>query len=224
MSNTRTQDEWGNQDSFQEFCEYHGLSLAYTPLPRRKYPTWDMLAQLQGTLNGLRETRQSIPGGNLLPSREGGSGPIMRRHLHALGSYRIDSGTRARWANPNWVHGDEHQDPVHGLDYHIDILRENPGVKTEDVAARFDVEPYAIRNRIRDRGGEPLQQARHERERRIGRAIRTTAAWTDYSISECALRYPATTSTVEWWAVDYATEDDWTVPEQPSIKHFQTRR
>lgn len=223
MSYTRTQDDWGNQDSFQEFCEYYGLSLAYTPLPRRKYPTWDMLAQLQGTLNGLRETRQSIPCGNLLPSREGGSGPIMRRHLHALGSYRIDSGTRARWANPNWVHGDEHQDPVHDLATHIEYAQRVPTLTLADVGSRFGMSASDVRNWLKDHD-EHVQAPQRAAKQRIGRSIKTAVAWTDTPLITFLERYPAPIPTVRRWVREFAPADDWTVPEQPEIKHFQTRR
>lgn len=199
--------------SIKGFAEVHGLHPHFIPVPRRVCDEWELFDRLKGEVHDLRPTQQSFKISDMLEKGHGQDSALVGTFLWALGSYPVEPEvSESLWANPHYCHGDEHQNPVHDRDQHIKRAVETAAFKLEDIAARFGVKPGSMSRYCRRNDLSFAERWRVGRDR-IGRTIKTTAAWSDYTIKDCARIYPVAGPTVEDWG--YRRVSEYSPPEMP---------
>ena len=211
---------WGDQQSVTQFCDYHGLHMSFLPLKARRRKVWDQLETIRENLTDIPETKQHIEISDVIPSGRLGSHEVVRDLLWACGSYRAGQERSVDWwANPNYVHGDEHIEPTEDIQTHIERAIAVPFVGLDDIAPRFNMTVSAMHNHVH-RAGYDFREEQYSRKLDVARSIRCAMEWTFTLRPTFYKILPAPDRTVRNWL---EAVDDFAVPEYPDYSRFQPR-
>lgn len=194
--------------SLESFCEQYSLHPYFIPVDSRSFDEWDTLQQVKSVVENTNQYAQTL---NISHSPITTENPLVQAYLWACGSYPVTQNTKPKWANPNYIHGDEAQLPRETREYHIKKAIELPTIKREEIAPRFNIEASTLSNYI-SKNGIDFRVRRTEAKRRIGRSIKTSVKWSDFTKTELAKIIPNTPRrTVTGWIA----ETDGQIPTKP---------
>lgn len=195
-----------------EFCERYHLHPHFIPVDARSVDEWETLSKVQTLIENTPKYAQTLTPTNAPITIES---PLVQTYLWTCGSYPVTQNTKPLWANPRYIHGGDGQHPRHTREYHIEKAIEVPTIKRNEIAQRFSIASSTLDNYMwqNDTG---FRERRRESKKRLGRSIKTTSAWSDYSVEELKRRIPNTpNSTVNTWVYEFALEDGWQTPTKP---------
>lgn len=217
MSQTESTSE--GRTSIRVFCKKHDLEPTLLQIPVRELDTWDVLDRVRSVLDGLPDLQQTVRLGDVMNTNSGGAANIFRAHLWMCGSYPVNPEVSDyRWANPNYTHGDEYQNPVDDRDVHIEKAAQYPSISLRDIGDRFGVNRDAIKGYVY-RHDMNLKPRRDASRRTIAKTIRTNVAWTGNTKKSYYKRHPAPNRTVREW-VNAPELKDFEPPAMPDHKRW----
>lgn len=204
--------------SLEDFCIINDLEKDLIPANRRQVE-WDRLRETKAAIADLNDLTQTFKLAEVIDRDQiGGDTQLVQTYLWLCGSYRTRKARRnTRWANPGYVHGDEHIPIASDRATHVEQAMRLPTVSRNDLAERFGITPKALSNWMHEHGYS-FRESQRESKERIGRSIKLTAEWSDKTIPECIEIFPAPNRTVRGWVHDRAADMD--VPEYPDTARW----